>query len=332
MQVQMRYVETTRAKGIVYYYYRRDGRRHGRLKGEPGSAEFLANYYRIHAGFEGRENIAIPNSFEDAAVRYLKSPEYAGLTDGSQKRYRIYLDKLRQTFGNFDVAAIRRKHLRAYRDTLQVTPAAANMTIAVARAFYTWAMDAYEIPVNPAAGIKSIKLGEHQPWPDGAVEAFFEKCPPEVGYVFAFGLYTGQRLGDILAMRWGDLDDEGIKVRQQKTGAELWVPIHPDLAGVIDALPKRGVVMLTTASGRAWTTDNYRDQFKRVCKKAKITGLVFHGLRKTAASRLAEAGCTTDEIKAITGHKTDQMASYYAKGADQKRKAKSAMKKLLDRG
>ncbi|MDD3030274.1 MAG: tyrosine-type recombinase/integrase [Alphaproteobacteria bacterium] len=56
--------------------------------------------------------------------------------------------------------------------------------------------------------------------------------------------------------------------------------------------------------------------------------LVFHGLRKTAAVRLAEVGCTTEQIKAITGHRTDDMATYYARQANQKVLAKAAMGKM----
>jgi integrase len=56
--------------------------------------------------------------------------------------------------------------------------------------------------------------------------------------------------------------------------------------------------------------------------------LVFHGLRKTAAVMLTEAGCTTEQVKAITGHRTDDMAAYYAKQANQGVLAKAAMEKL----
>ncbi|MDD2324800.1 MAG: hypothetical protein PHW63_02140 [Alphaproteobacteria bacterium] len=59
-----------------------------------------------------------------------------------------------------------------------------------------------------------------------------------------------------------------------------------------------------------------------------MKALVFHGLRKTATGNLAEAGCTSEQIKAITGHKTDRMVSHYVAGAKQKEPAKAAMAKL----
>lgn len=55
--------------------------------------------------------------------------------------------------------------------------------------------------------------------------------------------------------------------------------------------------------------------------------VVFHGLRKTTAVVLAEAGCSTKQIAAITGQ-SDQMVEHYAKMADRERLAEAAVTKL----
>ncbi len=55
---------------------------------------------------------------------------------------------------------------------------------------------------------------------------------------------------------------------------------------------------------------------------------MFHGLRKAAASKLAEAGCSTKEIAAITGHLTLQMVELYTREAEQKKLAKRAMRRF----
>ena len=56
--------------------------------------------------------------------------------------------------------------------------------------------------------------------------------------------------------------------------------------------------------------------------------LNFHGLRHTTATALAEAGCTSHEIRAITGHADEQMVKRYTEQANQKRLAMSAIHKL----
>jgi hypothetical protein len=55
------------------------------------------------------------------------------------------------------------------------------------------------------------------------------------------------------------------------------------------------------------------------------TGWALHGLRKAQARRLAEAGATHAEGRAVTGHKTDAMFSHYARAADRTQLASSAI-------
>ena len=329
MRVTLKYVERQRVGGRTYYYYRRDGKRWGRLRGEPGSAQFLADYHRIHSGFEGNRGPAVPNSFDDAVTQYLSSPEYKGLADSTRSIYRRYLDEARKVFGPFQIDEIKRKHIRAYRDSLQDTPGRATLTIRIISALYDWGMEALDLERNPAKGVKRLaKGGNHKPWPNAAVDRFLDTAPSEVQAVFMFGLHTGQRVGDIIDLQWPAIESGGLNFKQKKTGKAVWVPIHPDLARTIEALPRNGVVMLTTARGKAWTTDSFYQAFRKAREAAQCEGLVFHGLRATAASRLAECGCTTEEIKAITGHTSDQLAAYYARGAEQKKKATAAIRKL----
>jgi integrase len=58
---------------------------------------------------------------------------------------------------------------------------------------------------------------------------------------------------------------------------------------------------------------------------------VTHGLRKAAARRLAEAGCSNQLIMAITGHKTSQMVDHYTKAAGQQEMADAAVLQLEKR-
>jgi len=69
--------------------------------------------------------------------------------------------------------------------------------------------------------------------------------------------------------------------------------------------------------------------WEREQKRVGVFGNPFHGLRKNAVSALFEAGCTPQEVMAITGHTTLEMINHYGKGANQKRLAQAAMDKLL---
>ena len=84
-------------------------------------------------------------------------------------------------------------------------------------------------------------------------------------------------------------------------------------------------MILTTQTARPFGGSNFRTHFGRAMRAAGLSGLTFHGLRYTAAARLAEAGCSLEQIAAVTGHKSLGMIEKYSRDADQKRLAGSAI-------
>lgn len=85
--------------------------------------------------------------------------------------------------------------------------------------------------------------------------------------------------------------------------------------------------------GEPFTESGFRARFFKVIRQlvaeGKVQpGLTFHGLRHTAATKLADAGCDTRDIMAITGHETEAMVARYTRSADQKRRAPAAIMKL----
>ncbi|WP_169545341.1 site-specific integrase [Sneathiella aquimaris] len=60
-------------------------------------------------------------------------------------------------------------------------------------------------------------------------------------------------------------------------------------------------------------------------------GLTIHGLRTTVATRLAEAGCTPAEIKAIIGHASDASIRVYTEEANKRVNADAAILKWEQR-
>jgi integrase len=126
--------------------------------------------------------------------------------------------------------------------------------------------------------------------------------------------------------------DGVLTVRQHKTGVTLAIPVHPDLAAIIAATPVGHLTLLTTNSGKSYDANNFTDQFRSWCDAAALPKrCVFHGLRKAALTRLADAGCTRHELAAISGHKTLSELERYTKAADQARLARAAMERIGNR-
>src|SRR5262249_33606276 len=142
-------------------------------------------------------------------------------------------------------------------------------------------------------------------------------------------LYTAQRRSDIVRMGLQHVSDGAISVRQQKTRATLRIPVHPALQAVLDAAPSKHLTFLTTRSGRPYSGNDFSEQFRVWCDEAGLpkecTG---HGLRKAACRRLAEAGCSANEIASISGHLTLREVERYTKAAEQERMARNAMTRI----
>src|SRR5262249_50602640 len=135
-----------------------------------------------------------------------------------------------------------------------------------------------------------------------------------------------QRRGDVIRMGRQHIKDGVIRVTQEKTGAPLQIPIHPELQAILDATPTGDLNLLTTKSGKSYGANDFSERFRKWCDDAGLPqACTFHGLRKAALTRLADAGCTAHEIAAISGHKSLKEVERYTKAADQARLARNAM-------
>jgi integrase len=117
------------------------------------------------------------------------------------------------------------------------------------RALIRRAIDEDIIDTDPTIGIKRPKLraeGWHT-WTEAEIAQYEAKHPigSQARLAFALALYTGQRSSDLIRMGRQHVKDGKISVVQQKTGARLWIPIHPELQKVIDATQAEMTFLIT---------------------------------------------------------------------------------------
>jgi integrase len=116
---------------------------------------------------------------------------------------------------------------------------------------------------------------------------------------------------------------------QGKEDQEVWIPEHRALREELALGPADHMSLLTTSQGKAFDPVYFGAWFAEAIEEAGLPeDCVLHGLRKTAARDLADAGCSEEEIKATTGHTTSQMVSHYVKTVEKKERATAAIRKL----
>jgi len=190
---------------------------------------------------------------------------------------------------------------------------------------------------DPTANIKqrAIKGDGFYTWSEEEIAQFESHHPvgTKPRLALALLLYTAQRRSDVAKMGRQHIRDGVLTVKQQKTGKPLAIPVHPHLQAVLDATPSEHLTFLVTATGKPYGGNAFSAQFRNWCDAAGLPKCCkVHGLRKAACRRLAEAGCSANEIMAISGHATmKELVRYTAAAADQARLARNAMAKAVIR-
>ncbi|OAN70143.1 hypothetical protein A8B78_20950, partial [Jannaschia sp. EhC01] len=227
------------------------------------------------------------------------------------------------------------------RDEMLNTPSAANTMIKTMRQLFRFAVRYDLHDNNPAAQVEYLNTnpqGYHS-WSLEEIEAF-ERIHPfgsMARLALALALYTGQRRSDLVRFGWNHLreDDAGVLwlVFIQQKGRNnhpisLEIPIIPELQRHLNTERVGETTFLVNGYGKSFTAAGFGNRFRKWCDAAGLKNCSVHGLRKAAAARLAELGCSEFEIMAITGHQTSKEVTRYTKGASQKLRAASALKKL----
>ena len=334
------HVHMTISKGREYFAYhpRRGTKGAGKrvvLLGAPVNPDGTPNAtwwaaYHAAAGSEPRRPSA--GTFDVLIDAWKISPEWAQLADSTKYNYGHDLGVISAAWGPLPVKALEPKHVLELRDKRRDTPAATNNLIACLSSLISWSIPRGWRSDNPCEHVRRLKGGEpYRAWPWTSITTFQNLAVPEMWWGAVLALYSGQRLGDVVTMKWSEIADGVMSVRQEKTETRVWVPIHRDLRTALGQVPRRAITVLSSESGTPWTKSGLQSQWRHQMECIELLtgechGLVFHGLRKSSVVFLLEAGCSTAEVAAVTGQSL-QMVEHYALDVNKKKLAASAILK-----
>jgi integrase len=323
--------------GRAYYYLRRRGFPRVRLPGMPWSPSFMAAYEAALAGPRtaiGAGRVK-PGSVAAVVAEYLDSQKFfTSKSAGTQRMRRGILERFRTAYGERPFALLPPEWIEALLDAKP--PHAARSWLVTLRSLCQFALKRGLLRADPSANIKlaSIKSDGFHTWTEDEISQFeaHHSIGSKPRLALALLLYTGQRRSDLVRMGRQHIRDGVLTVKQQKTGKALAIPVHSDLQVVLDATPSEHLTFLVTATGKPYGGNAFSEQFRNWCDAAGLPQRCKpHGLRKAACRRLAEAGCSGNEIMAISGHVTMKELVRYTAAADQARLARNAMAKAVIR-
>jgi integrase len=219
---------------------------------------------------------------------------------------------------NTKLAAIRRVDVQKYvtHRSGEVSPASITKELNVLKHLLSLAVEWELIPTNPAHGVKSPKApaGRVRYLQPGELRAVLQACPEWLRPIAGLAVSTGMRRGEVLGLRWLDVDSKGgrIMLPQTKNGEGRIVYLNTLAQQAIAAVP-RGESKPTDQifNSEQMSPENVSLAFLRACRAANISDFRFHDLRHTAASWMRMNGADIHTVALILGHKDLRMAARY---------------------
>lgn len=313
--------------GKVRWYVRPPGRHKKQISDHPSASPKAMAEYHAALKSEPTKSAELSNflhgSFGWVCSSYLSSAIFLNRAALTQVGYRRQIDKLRAEFGKHQIRDFQRRHIQAIIDRKATTPGEANNVLKSLSVIFNYALRTLEIiDKNPVHGISKLRTdhGGSKTWRQEHADQFRATWPlgsPQ-RTLFEIMWSTGLRIGDALRLGPQHITKDGrILLRADKNAADLNNPIMTDLAEALAAAPARHLTYLATQGGRTRSSKAAYTWFSAAAREAGLPkGFTAHGCRKGLLTAMAEAGKSAEQMKAVTGIRTDRVLSVYIKDAN----------------
>jgi integrase len=236
-----------------------------------------------------------------------------------------------ETSGEKPISAINQAAIEAGRD--RRTPHQGRHFLDTMRGLFRWAAKA-KLAKDPTLGVEDParpKSDGFRPWTEDDVIAYQTRWPigTRERVWFDVLLYTGLRRGDAVRLGRQHVPNGSGTLKTEKTGTEVTLTILPVLAKTLKAGPCGDLTFIVGADGRAFVKEAFGNAFRKACSKAGVPGSA-HGVRKLAATTMADNGATEAQLEAVFGWTGGRMASLYTRSANRRRLATSSAHLLMN--
>ncbi len=327
--------------GIWYTYHRGTGKR---IEAEFGSPAFFEELAEIERSMREHEvEAAKPGTLQALVLSYRASDAFCDLaprTKADYERVFAFLEPLwAQPLGKFTAPALSalRDRWRKDRGRRFVDYCLTVLRLVFARGIELGLMDS-----NPAGSVSKIGRDRraaplNRPWTQDERETVLAAVvTPRWKHLrlpIAIALECGMREGDVIRLPRSAIKGGVLSVRTAKRGVDVAIPIGPLLSDALGLENHDALTLCCNSKGLPWKGYGFRSAFRKMMRALEAEGKIgrgctFHGLRHDVATRLAEAGCSADDIAAVLGQRSSRIAAHYADKADRTRRTAAAVTKL----
>lgn len=206
--------------------------------------------------------------------------------------------------------------------TRRKSPATVNRYRQALSSVLSWAVEQSWITANAALGIRRLRepRGRVRWLSDDERKALLEACDksewPDLGLLVRLALSTGARRGELLNLRWTDIDLKNgwAHLGHTKNDEPRVLPIIAPVKKLLEAKarPIKGGLLFAAPRDPERPYSEIRKHWNKAVAAAELEDFRFHDLRHSCASYLAMNGASPLEIGDILGHKTLAMVRRYS--------------------
>lgn len=237
------------------------------------------------------------------------------------KNYTTCSRRVLEAFAEFTPQQIRPHHVARFLDDNKATASMANLLRSFMKGMFQRAVRWGIVEANPVRDIEQFKTERRDRYITAAEYAEIRKhATPTLACLMDIAYITGQRMGDCRHIRYSDISEAGVFIKQQKTKARVLIAMTPDLAEVIAqarALHRsvKGLTLFHRRDGSPIPYGTLHHQWKNACRDAKVEDAHFHDLRAAAATDAKAQGL---DSKTLLGHTTESSHNRYLRSKETK--------------
>ncbi len=266
---------------------------------------------------------------KELADRYLEEHVAVHNKPSQGQRARALVRRqIKPALGNIAVSRLTRAEVKEWHHALRKTPYEANRALACLSKMMSLACKDWELrPDNPCLGVKRFEEQKRERFFSdqdlkriGETLAQADKNRSELpGALHAIRLLamTGMRLGEVLGLRWDDVDlaNGAIRLPDAKAGART-VPLGaPAMAFLVNLEQAGDYVAAGTDAEQPLTVDYMEKVWQRLRVKAGLPDARMHDFRHTTGTYAGQAGLNAFMVRDLLGHKTLAMTGRYVERA-----------------
>lgn len=321
-----------RKNGKYYCRFQVDGQRHNFLcKGASKLNEAKDIEKRLILKVFNETGINTPKhkKLSKMSSLYYLCFNYSKHNKKSFKSDNIMLNIIRNYFGNPYIKDVTPSKLEEFKTYLlnerQVKNSTVNRYKALLSKMFNLGIDNNITDSNPVKKMKSLREANFKirfltkDEEDKLYKALL-KSPKYLSDIVTMALQTGMRKGEILNLKWDNIDFEFgfIEILESKSGKSRKIPISDKLLSVLNSIPKTSEYVFTLNGNKI---GDIKKCWNTALKNAGITNFRFHDLRHTVATRMVEKGIDLVVVKELLGHADISTTMRYAHAVPERKKS-----------